>query len=108
MRLSYFLVLLPDKIPGKGSLTWTSGIRMELVHQLIAGYSRQKEKAAEPVQVVQDPQNNLGHESVHMGSKRRCRVHMKKSERKDTVYGCKVCNAHLCKDGCHFTFHSGQ
>lgn len=82
--------------------------RMELVHQLIAGYSRRKEKAAEPVQVVQDPQNNLGHESVHMGSKRRCQVHMKTKERKETVYGCKVCNAHLCKDGCHFTYHSGQ
>lgn len=82
--------------------------RMELVHQLIAGFSGRKRKAAEPIQVVQDPQNYLGHESVHMGSKRRCRVHMTKKERKETVFGCKVCNVHLCKDGCHFTYHSGQ
>lgn len=82
--------------------------RMELVHQMIAGFSGLKRKAEEPVQVVQDPQNYLVHESVHKGSKRRCRVHMSKMERKETAFGCKVCNVHLCKDGCHFTYHSEQ
>ncbi|XP_062606783.1 piggyBac transposable element-derived protein 4-like [Saccostrea cucullata] len=82
--------------------------RMELVHHLIAGFSGRKRKAAENVEVVHQAENFPGHESVHMGTKRRCRVHMNKKERKETVYGCKVCNVHLCKDGCHFTFHGGQ
>lgn len=67
-----------------------------------------KRKAAENVQGVQDAGNYQGHESVHMGTKRRCRVHLTKKERKETVFGCKVCNVHLCKDGCHFAYHNGQ
>lgn len=82
--------------------------RMELVHQLIAGFSGRKRKAAENVQGVQDAGNYQGHESVHMGTKRRCRVHLTKKERKETVFGCKVCNVHLCKDWCHFAYHNGQ
>ena len=28
--------------------------------------------------------------------------------RKEIVYGCKTCDVHLCKDGCHFTYHREQ
>jgi hypothetical protein len=82
--------------------------RMELVHHLIAGFSGRKRKASENILTVHQAENHAGHESTHMGNKRRCRIHMNKKERKETVYGCKVCKVHLCKDGCHFTYHSGQ
>lgn len=58
---------------------------MELVHQLIAGFSGRKRKAAENVQGVQDAGNYQGHESVHMGTKRRCRVYLTKKERNETA-----------------------
>jgi hypothetical protein len=55
-----------------------------------------------------EEQNFSGHESVHMKSKRRCRIHLNNKVRKETVYGCKTCDVHLCKDGCHFTYHREQ
>lgn len=82
--------------------------RLELAQHLIAGFSGRKRKSMENREVVHEPQNFAGHESTHMGTKRRCRVHMNRKERKETVYGCKVCNAHLCKDGCHFAYHSAH
>jgi hypothetical protein len=39
---------------------------------------------------------------------RRCRIHLNNKVRKETVYGCKTCDVHLCKDGCHFTYHREQ
>jgi len=79
--------------------------RCELAHQLIAGFSGRKRNAAEMDNVEHNVENFAGHESVHMKCKRRCRVHMNRKERKETVYGCKLCNVHLCKDGCHYIFH---
>lgn len=44
-------------------------------------------------------------EFIYMGIKRRCRVYMNRKERKEIVYGCKVCNVYLCKDGCYFVYY---
>lgn len=91
-------------IQRKGSLV---DFRIELAQHLIAGFSGRKRKSIENREVVHEPQNFAGHESTHMGTKPRC-THMNRKERKETVYGCKVCNAHLCKDGCHFAYYSAQ
>eukprot|EP00062_Callorhinchus_milii_P007407 gi/632948985/ref/XP_007889898.1/ PREDICTED: piggyBac transposable element-derived protein 4-like isoform X2 [Callorhinchus milii] len=80
--------------------------RCELVRQLIGGYSSRKRRSV-PMDdnFVLHRNVVMGHESVHMGYKRRCKVHLQKKVRKETVYGCKICNIHLCKDGCHFQYH---
>jgi len=39
---------------------------------------------------------SLGNESVNMKTKRGCKVHAGRKGRKDTVFGCKLCNVHLC------------
>ncbi|XP_069128977.1 piggyBac transposable element-derived protein 4-like [Argopecten irradians] len=80
--------------------------RCELAHQLIAGFSGRKRKARELVKQVQNVENYPGHESVKFGCKRRCRVHLSRKERRETYFGCRVCNVHLCKEGCHFLYHS--
>lgn len=82
--------------------------RTELAHSLIAGFSGRKRKGAEVENVQFDENNFAGHECVHMNSKRRCRVHLSRKERKETVYGCKTCGVHLCKAGCHFLYHNQQ
>ena len=74
--------------------------RTELAHSLVAGFSGRKRKGAEA--------EIAGHECVHMNSKRRCRVHLNRKERKEIVYGCKTCGVHLCKAGCHFLYHNEQ
>ena len=48
------------------------------------------------------------HENVHMGANRPKHCHGHKrlhGKAKETVYGCKECNLHLCKD-CHNPFHN--
>lgn len=80
--------------------------RCELAHQLIGGFSSRKRKGGELGSVQLNPQNLHGHESVNMKTKRRCKVHAGRKERKETVFGCKLCNVHLCKEGCHYSFHN--
>jgi len=82
--------------------------RCELAHQLVAGFSGRKRRGPQPANAQNNDENLAGHESVHMNTKRRCRVHMNRKERKETVFGCKVCSVHLCKDGCHNIYHSGE
>ena len=53
------------------------------------------------------------HEIVRMDltrkTSRRCKWHlMQKSPRREMVYGCKLCNVYLCKDGCHLAYHNQQ
>ena len=54
--------------------------------------------------------NEKNCENIHMGSKngRRCKWHYMQQMRKETVYGCHLCNVHLCKDGCHIAYHNQQ
>jgi len=83
--------------------------RMELVRDLVAGFTKRKRPASEPTYVGLVHQENV-HGHVHgklPGPKRRCRYHLKQlQQRRETVYGCTVCNVHLCKDGCHSRFHN--
>ena len=82
--------------------------RYELAHQLVAGFSGRKRREPQPTNAHNDDENLAGHESVHMNTKRRCRVHMNRKEKKETVFGCKVCSVHLCKDVCHNIYYNGQ
>jgi hypothetical protein len=83
--------------------------RAELGHSFIAGYSNKHRVAApNPRLHLNQPQNVDHHENSHMRAKRAryCHTHKKfTGERKETVYGCKTCNVHLCKE-CHHRFHA--
>ena len=83
--------------------------RVELAGQLIGGLSRRKRKAQPSFVGPVTPENQLAHVNEHMGitKGKRCKGHLMKGKRKETVYGCKVCGVHLCKE-CHAGFHSAQ
>ena len=79
--------------------------------ELIAGFSSRKRKAEASLyigSVTDENENNC--ENVHMGSKKamRCKWHCMQQIRKETVYGCHLCNVHLWKDGCHIAYHNQQ
>jgi hypothetical protein len=86
--------------------------RAELMKELIGGFStKQKSVIVKPP--VFGPNSRasiINHENVHMNAKRvrRCGAHsrFKPNGRatKQTAYGCKACNIHLCKE-CHNMFH---
>ena len=84
---------------------------LEISTGLIAGFSSRERKAKAllyigPLTAV----NENNHKNVHMGSKKgkRCKWYCMQQIRKETVYGCHLCNAHLCKDGCHIAYHNQQ
>ena len=83
--------------------------RLELVEQLIGGFSGRKRKANHQPVRLQGPvrEENTGvHISVHMGSRQRCVYHSRvRKARKNTVFGSEVCGVHLCKEGCHAMYH---
>lgn len=83
--------------------------RIELGHQLIAGYSCRSKVVCKPAYLgANAPENVLSHLSVHMKAKRarHCFVHKQYHGKvRETVYGCKLCGVHLCR-ACHFRFHS--
>lgn len=64
--------------------------RCELGHELISGFCGRKRKGAEVPQQIQNEENYHGHESVRLNTRRRCRVHLRRKQRKETVFGC-VC-----------------
>ena len=81
---------------------------LDVAHGLIAGFSARKQKSG-ALQHIRPgaPNDQLTHENVHMGGKaKRCRWHYMQKGRKETVYGCRICNVHLCKNGCHLKYHS--
>ena len=54
----------------------------------------------------------VAHANTYMGAKRakKCKWHLMHKDvmpRKETRYGCKLYNVHLCKDGCHYAYHHG-
>lgn len=87
--------------------------RMELVRQLIAGYATRKRRASALDDMPVDQENVRGHILTNLKTtlgqaKGRCRFHwnhMVPSKRVTTVFGCAICNVHLCKD-CHGRFHN--
>ncbi|XP_053372688.1 piggyBac transposable element-derived protein 4-like [Mercenaria mercenaria] len=83
--------------------------RLELVRDLIGGYSKRKRSGIVlDYPGLVDVQNIHGHVNGRLpGPKRRCQYHMKQlNARRETVYGCTVCNVHLCKEGCHHRYHN--
>ena len=87
------------------------GFCLEIAMALNAGSSSRKRKAEAPwcTRPVTAANEN-SHENVHMGLKKgkRCKWHCMQQMRKENVYGCHLCNAHLCKDGCHSAYHNHQ
>ena len=82
---------------------------LEIALGLIAEFSSRERKAEVPLYIGPvTAANENNHENVHMGSKeeKRCKWHCMKQMRKETVYGCHLCNVHLCKDGCHIAYHN--
>ena len=85
--------------------------RLDIVNGLINGFSsRQRKNEPKPLYVGPLAHRNLDyHRNEHMGKTRRCIGHKRFKPNgkilKQTVYGCKVCNVHLCQD-CHHPFHS--
>lgn len=83
--------------------------RLELVRDIIGGYSKRKRSGVEVGDIgLVDAENIQGHIHGRLnGPGRRCRYHQKYLHtRRETVYGCTVCQVHLCKDGCHAHFHN--
>lgn len=84
--------------------------RLELVQDLIAGFNKRKRSLPERVHLGQlvEVENIGGHILSRLpGKKRTCKFHARNLQvRKETVYGCAVCNVHLCKDGCHARYHN--
>lgn len=80
--------------------------RHELATQLIDSYSSRKRAAKAKLDIGK---RRSDHANDYMGgTKRRCRGHpMFKPDgkkRRTTVYGCKLCKIHLCKQ-CHAAYH---
>ena len=83
--------------------------RLELARDLIGGYSKRKRSGISMnFPGVVEAENIHGHINGRLpGPKRRCQYHLKTlNQRRETVYGCSVCNVHLCKEGCHHRFHN--
>ena len=83
--------------------------RLELARDLIGGYSRRKRSSVSMNHPgLIEAENVNGHINGRLpGAKPRCQYHLKVlKQRRETVYGCSVCNVHLCKEGCHSHFHN--
>ena len=83
--------------------------RLEVAHGLIAGFHARKHKSLSPQDVGLVAQGQP-HANTYMGAKRakKCKWHLMHKDvmpRKETRYGRKLCNVHLCKDGCHYAYH---
>ena len=87
-----------------------SDFRIKLGKQLINGFNcRKLQLSYEPIFVGPDvtTTNILNHENSRLNSTRgrNCCLHKKKfGISKRTVFGCRICQVHLCKE-CHFSWH---
>ncbi|XP_028852305.1 piggyBac transposable element-derived protein 4-like [Denticeps clupeoides] len=80
--------------------------RVRLAQQLIGDYqgARGMERAARKRHA--DSPLEYGHRLERMSERsRRCRNCTNKGLRHESVFGCKVCNVHLCRGGCFSEFH---
>ena len=85
-------------------LILTFDLRLQWV---IAGFLSRNRKAEAPLYIgPATTSNENNHENVHIGSKngKRCKWHCMQQMKKETVYGCQLCNVDLCKDGCHIAY----
>lgn len=84
--------------------------RLELTRELIGGYCKRKRSVSEFANRdgLVDTENIDGH--IHgklPGPRRTCKYHTRYlKERKETIFGCAVCQVHLCRDGCHTRYHN--
>lgn len=80
--------------------------RIRLAQQLIGDYqgARGMERAARKRHA--DSPLEYGHRLERMSERsRRCRNCTNKGLRHESVFGCKICNVHLCRGGCFSEFH---
>ncbi|XP_062874387.1 piggyBac transposable element-derived protein 4-like [Trichomycterus rosablanca] len=80
--------------------------RVRLAQQLIGDYqgARGMERAARKRHA--DSPLEYGHRLERMSERsRRCRNCTNKGLRHESVFGCRVCNVHLCRGGCFSEFH---
>ncbi|KAL0979753.1 hypothetical protein UPYG_G00189190 [Umbra pygmaea] len=80
--------------------------RIRLAQQLIGDYqgARGMERAARKRHA--DSPIEYGHRLERMSERsRRCRNCTNKGLRHESVFGCKICNVHLCRGGCFSEFH---
>ena len=78
---------------------------------LIAGFSSSIRKAEAPLYIGPvTATNENNHENICIGSKKgkRCKWPFMQQIRKETVYGCHLCNVHSFIDGCHIAYHYQQ
>ncbi|XP_066567992.1 piggyBac transposable element-derived protein 4 [Amia ocellicauda] len=80
--------------------------RIRLAQQLIGDYqgTRGMERASRKRH--SDSPVEYGHRLERMSERsRRCRNCTNKGLRHESVFGCKICNVHLCRGGCFAEFH---
>lgn len=77
--------------------------RMEVAQQLIGGFRGRKR--GHHLQGILDPPHVFCHLDRLKSTCKWCTKHGEK-KRKETVYGCKGCNKHLCSERCFREFHS--
>ncbi|XP_015215521.2 piggyBac transposable element-derived protein 4-like [Lepisosteus oculatus] len=93
--------------PGFGGKQFTQRhFRVRLARQLIGDYqgARGVERASRKRHA--DSPVEYGHRLERMSERsRRCRNCTNKGLRHESVFGCKICNVHLCRGGCFAEFH---
>ncbi|XP_052233143.1 piggyBac transposable element-derived protein 4-like [Dreissena polymorpha] len=84
-------------------------LRRELLKELIGGYRKRKHRDRDDAvdrPALMPVENIVCLRDVRPNAKwTTCTYHKTRvGNRSDTVYGCKVCNVHLCKE-CHVVYH---
>lgn len=82
---------------------------MELARGIIGGFTSRKRRMSNKENVGTILEDNLnGHVFTRMGDKKRVCAYCKTlgGPRKETRFGCAICNVYLCRGGCHARFHN--
>ncbi|WAR04579.1 hypothetical protein MAR_019948 [Mya arenaria] len=98
----FFLFKQASSRPNKKRFTHLD-FRQELINQAKARFSRHKRSSFE-----NRPRVGIALENVdgHLNVRRlTCKYHALLKQRKETLYGCEICNVHLYKQG-HMSYHT--
>ncbi|XP_039613914.1 piggyBac transposable element-derived protein 4-like [Polypterus senegalus] len=80
--------------------------RIRLAQQLIGDYQGTRGVERATRKRHSDSPVEYGHRLERMSERsRRCRNCTNKGLRHESVFGCKICNVHLCRGGCFAEFH---
>lgn len=92
------------------------GFRLALAKRLIGGFNGYTRviESNNPKTIPEIREENMsGHRCVRMPNRKKKCVHCDQKGRRtqtgrkfETVYGCNLCNIHLCRDGCFTSFHA--